>query len=1043
MRWIIWVVLLAVTAGFLAAEEPRRLFYAPFDGTADATFALGEAKAWSRGGGFAPGVKGQALDTRGMEVLRYRLDKNLSAGRGTVMFWYRPQWGEPGARLPIRSLFSTDRPAGTRLALLSIFAWSSCVRGDLLSTPGYDITKGGNRLEDGHWSHIAFTWNGSDTILFVDGLRCARSGSYGAPNLMLRPGFQYPELPRDRLAAGLEYFYIGSDCPKGRAPAAGLIDEFEIWDAPLVESAIRAKAAELSPLYASHSVNRYILAGTPGERPKFELINSSTEPVAFDWECLDASGTRLAGSKQTVMLPPGKTLMLRPELAAAVPGIGVLKLVSPDGKLLLLREIVAMEKRNPYESPEQELVLEPVFTLRPHELTGNAARFAASGECRTGELDGTAYLETGSRRGDRFAVRMTFPEPKHLYLIEIDYPDDRKRTADIVFQQAGNSATNFELQVGYLTGDDCRITGKTVTSSRVYFPSACDVAMIVMAARKNAPAAVSEVRVSRIKNGLPGSEIVSAPPVEGLRRTIGISFEDPSIASQFGMDPLSSAGAVELADRLAAYMNFSGQDSLFYPVVFYGAPVDDIYSGRAHGVGWLGAMLRRFQASGLGFYAAFNMYALPGYDLRPKELVPGQYNDSPLSILATGMPSTSGLHHLPPLFNVLHPEVEKYVKSCIDRVIDEVGDNPALQGFVFNMSPRSLLSFGKLEAGYNDYTIAAFEHDTGIRIPVDRSDPMRGKLYADWLLAHEKQRWLDWRAARLADFYGRIIAYIRSKRDDLALVINPRFSYSRFINDPDFMDKLCSDRRLREAGFAPGLYKKYPGIVFMPTAFPALYRHRDGMKGVTEAIHRRLGVIETEPEYYNLALEGSRAALNLHDIYWESQIGGGFKKNGDYAEKDKPAPLVSSWLRETVWRVGTLNSSGRDCLKGYVLPLRYGDFIAYSKGGFLIGSYGTEPYLREFARAFRILPAVKFSDRQLASPVVRWREAAVDGFVWSYLVNTSDAPVSLRATVPDGTVDPVSGQVVAPGEWTVLLAPWQLRVFRHEKIGFKSMEVEK
>ncbi|MBN2641072.1 MAG: LamG domain-containing protein [Victivallales bacterium] len=1027
---LVLTCLLAILSSYSYAKNPQRLFYASFDDTAEATdYSNSIIKpVKSKEIYFSKGIRGQALDTKKVQCLAYDWPKKLSPERGTVMFWYCPEWKDSSARLPIRYLFSTDMPLDMRVPYLSIFAWSSCVRGDIMSEKR-KIEKGGNRLENGQWSHIALTWDGTDTILYIDGLCCDLSNSFSALNLMLRPGTKLKPVSTEKLR-NLSKIYIGYDPREKYTSAEGLIDELEIWSAPLSEQEIRQKAAELSPLYASRSINRYILADTIGEKPMFELINSGDETLTYKWKCIDSSGKKLAESTKEEKLKGGEKQILTPSLAAASHGRGQLIVTSANGKVLLKREIMVMTKKNPYSSSKHNLQLEPLFTIQPHKIQNDKERFASIGKCRTGELGEVKYLETGSRRCDRFAVRMTFLENNQLYLVEIDYPDDCKRTADIVFQESSNSHPNFELQVGYLTGDDGMITNRINTSSRIYFPSARDVTMIVMGAREASPAAVSEIRVSRISGGLSEAKIVPAAPVNGTQRTVGINFEDPSIATQFGMDPFSANGAIELADRLSAYMKYSGQDSLFYPVVFYGAPVDDMYLGRAHGVGWLGALSRRFQESRLGFYATFNMYALPRVDVHPDKVVPGEYNDSVFSILSSGLPSTSGLHHHPPLFNIMHPDVEKYVKSCIDSVLEEIGTSPALKGFVFNMSPRSFLSFGSLEAGYNDYTIAAFKHDTGIEIPVDPNDPMRGKLYAKWLLANEKDRWISWRGKILAEFYKKTAQYIRKKRKDTVLVINPRFQYYRDVQKAAFMDLNYTTTKLRAAGFAPELYTENSGIVFMMTAFPSDYRHRED-KGDGKRQKQQMLQVSESKEYYSLMNLAALPGLHLHDRYWESQVGCSPEKprTRNFKSKDYPNKLKTSWLDETIWRVSTLNLSGRNFLKAYVLPLRYGDIMNFSKGGFLIGTYGSEPYLTEFSRALRALPAKKFHDLKLDSPTVRLRELKLNNTYWYYLVNTSNDSAIVSVEFSGKVHELSSGQELNAGGQLIKLAPWQLRSF--------------
>jgi hypothetical protein len=119
-------------------------------------------------------------------------------------------------------------------------------------------------------------------------------------------------------------------------------------------------------------------------------------------------------------------------------------------------------------------------------------------------------------------------------------------------------------------------------------------------------------------------------------------------------------------------------------------------------------------------------------------------------------------------------------------------------------------------------------------------------------------------------------------------------------------------------------------------------------------------------------------------------------------------------------------------LRHFVLPLRYGDVLGMSKGGFLIGTYGMEDVLVPFVQAFRALPAVVFDDVG-GTETVKLRHKDFDGRSWFYIVNTDMKPARVKLSVPKRTHDLVTdervGGVFSEETLTLQLKPYEMRSF--------------
>ena len=117
------------------------------------------------------------------------------------------------------------------------------------------------------------------------------------------------------------------------------------------------------------------------------------------------------------------------------------------------------------------------------------------------------------------------------------------------------------------------------------------------------------------------------------------------------------------------------------------------------------------------------------------------------------------------------------------------------------------------------------------------------------------------------------------------------------------------------------------------------------------------------------------------------------------------------------------------------MPFRYHDVLGLSKGGFLIGTYGTEDVLVPFIQAFRALPAVVFDDvaAEVSSPLVKVRRKAFDGKEYFYAINTGDTPARVTLDLPPGTMDLVTQERLSPndasGKGTFDLQAYELRAF--------------
>jgi len=975
-------------------HAPKLLFKAGFDGTAQASVAAGAAAPVTpmENLRFVPGVKGQALSfVPGVDaVLAYAAQDNLVPERGALAFWFKPAKGslDRAGGYEQRCFFCTD-PCTPRAGSgqLWFFRYGRMLRADVSDDADSHVLSSRPMADD--WNHFVINWSEAGCEIYLNGEPITRRRRNAAA-IFAAAKKRFP-LPPAGKGRGLSFsrrhaperFFVGTKA--GTSRMDGAMDELEIWSRPFSSEEVRAHIA------------------------------ASRIPLPQTKTCVRA--------KRFVQEGPN------PCLADPCGAGGVI--------------------------PDLELVERVAFDAVPT----NANRFVSRGALRIGELNGVKFLEAGRKAEDRWAYRFVLPDDQApLYVFEVDYPDDTKRTMDIVVQGSqetrwdGARGADYILQMGIACGDEYPNTGRILTDRYVYWRRGRDVTLSTMTCRGEAPAAISEIRLYRVKSGrLPAADIHEPPAnEEGWHRTFACYFEDVSVGYNFAVD---GDGGDErsigpMLDRLIATMKFTGQNVFCYPGCWYDGLMGEGYLPRSHLLDYRRAYLDKFDRAGIGYMPTINQFNLPmsAEELAAAPGTDGTCHDSPLTIMANGRISTGAFHGQPTSYNVLHPSVRKDILHSVDTFIAEGRDHPSFKGIVLHLTRNSLLWFGNETGGYNDYAIDGFRESLrGLKgveglAAIDRKDPFRGKKYYEAIAADPElfARWIDWRCERVAAFYREIAARLAAARPDLKLVINsfllPDWRHRDFTQE-DFLE--TANRR---AGLDVRKLADLKNVSFCQSEMPADYRSfgpfdptnpKDGglWGGFAATAAPTYRVMYSRKGDFGSIYPSSYPWVNQHDRYWESHTAA-TKENcchGIYYRDDKHGPMRAPWLKECPWRVSTVNPSGRDALRAYALPMRHTDVLAVSKGGFLIGTYGTEDVLVPWIRAFRALPAVKMTDCG-GDEVVRIRTVDFNGRTYFSVVNTENAARSIAFAFPEGTQDLVTGEKLA-GPCRLTLDAYELRSF--------------
>ena len=683
--------------------------------------------------------------------------------------------------------------------------------------------------------------------------------------------------------------------------------------------------------------------------------------------------------------------------------------------------LFANDGPNPHEGGERlelDFVAEYRFDAESMARYRRERRFRAVGDVTEKSLGGVPYLEAGTNLNDRFAFMFDIDPSVPLYCFDFIYPDDAKRTCDLLVQFKEAHGDDYTLQVGYFTGDEYPNTGKMLTHRCLYWttPGRSELAMIAMTARAGVPAALAALRVHKVKDAkLPPLAVREPKPAGGWNRMFGMCWEDPAIGYDFGTGGHGAKEISALIDRTAAYMKYCGQNVFCYPGVWYKGLIGENYNPRSHAPDFLSAWYEKFDKEGLFFVPNVNAnnMEIPAGLVTMDTMTNGALHASPIAIHDTGKPNWGGWHNSPPNFNFFHPDVQAQIERHIDALLDQGAAHPSFKGVCMYLTMHSMNWFGDIRSGYNDYAVRAFAKDRGLAIPIDERDPLRGRASAKWIRANARDAWVQWRCDQVTAFYARMATKLRARRPDLKLWLNS-FVQPDW-NWPDFMEDGFMERQAREGGLDRAALAAIPNLILCQTQLPAFCRKRDRRLFPNDETYAFNRVLQTKPGFFALVKGARFPWINQHDLYWENPVG-----------REKGA-LNGDGFVETQWRVTTINPSGYHALRDFVLPLRFGDVLGMSKGGYLVGTYGMEEHLRAFAAAYRALPAVAMKEIGRQGNVVL-RQADYDGKSYFYLVNTDYAQADVALSVPDGTRNLVTGANLS-GDAKLALGPYELKSF--------------
>ena len=984
-----------ITEPYFVPDAPEKsmkysknpLFKLSFENTLDAVTVNGKtAPQTGTDLSFVDGVSGKGVristvgedgKSRKRPHLIYDVDK-VFQNEGTLSFWFSPDWngkeiGDSG--LPTYTILSATNDDNKEK--LRFFMWN-WIRFDLGRTGNLDMSmlrRNGRSFwfrDDFH--HVVLVWkNNGWNKVYIDGIP-----------------FEQPWGPAGKFLSQLDLVSI-KKLSVGRGPnwkvGEGVYDEIKVYNRQLSDDEIMAEYRNVMPvdlvLFKNHVVsgrkeNLTLFVSPTGSTvvPKVGNTPSLKADIELDLKLKNRQDRTeiLLGTKK---LHVDREIRLDLPIPALPSGNWLLQadVRTSTGKIQRSFSVISAEepvKRAAGDIRKGKMIFEKVFTK------DNVKEFLATGPVTFIQKSFGNYAEAGKEKGDRFSFIVPIDKSvinKKPCLIEIEWPDDKARTMGLymyVETAKRESMHRDRLGGGLLAGDEFPNSFSMQKISYLFYPGKANYLFEARTMVSGMPAAVSAVRIYELQDAKLPSLALNLP--EGLQsRSFGFFDEDQSFNQNLNYDNREETKSPMLykytLDRLTEYMDYVGKNVFTNPFFRY--------LGRQYPS--LSVMLVNAETSwnytyqteylgrrGKKVFATLDIKTLPHIMMNEDKIE--EFERSGKVLLKTN--GTTCKLFMRPRPNPIHPEMRKELLGEIQRVAELYGKIPGFAG-IYLWCESSM--FSGLDSGYDDITISKFSKDTGIKVPF--TEMVKRK---EFLTSQEQiEKWLEWRAGEATALFRDMAESLKKQNptSELVLIYN---ELNALLSQtlPEEMEKVPSDLIKKKGGkAAASLYVEY---------------------GLDLAAVNKIAGIRTAPiriyntSRHNLHWGKKRPAdqETLYDASVTRQIvtpKGGSVAYPQYFETFTES--LDNKRFNTYFQNVDLKPHGRFFLKELVHTIYASDAQSLLFGAQPFGSWGHEAETREFASAFRALPAKEFKTASGANDPAVIRYLNTPQGTWFYAVS--------------------------------------------------------
>ena len=774
-----------------------------------------------------------------------------------------------------------------------------------------------------------------------------------------------------------------------------------------------------------------------GEKVPISVLGGdANKALSYDLflQAADSGKTYPAGKLEFPAI--AKPVIKKTDLQFPAEGVYYLKARSGEKELrpadLKAGAFVAIDTANP-PAPAAELVTTPVVEIDCTVTPPAEGFWEKDGATRVVEKPFGRYRESSGfgRDGDGywgldgFSYRVKLPEVDVLYRIRVEYPDDDRRSMAFWINDGsepkGTASANVNTG-GVETGDQYPLTNAMQTHEAFFYPQAKDeVIVAVLNLVPSMKAAASRIIIEKVDSGLP-----AAPLGETRGRAMGFYFEESGRWRKFF--GAGKTGGIEedikTLNRWAQWNRYLGANLMFptinvYQANHYPSRILDGYFSRPFNEVRLASLVAE-KYSG-EFVPEFHLTGQDWFDKEVMGVWSEQTKKNGKDILQVHFASPEAEEMIirdrdgnfkhswePFMYNALHPRVQKTYIDMLGELADTLADSKAFGGIssrmMFTWQWQGWNALPNLSWGYDDWTIAYFEKDTGIKVPGKAGDPSRFRERYNFLTGPQREKWIAWRCDKIYAYHRRMLARIQKARPEARLFFNWFGLDRRHALSGDMIEQM------REVGMDWHKYANEQDIVIIPPGGTYGRRYSLPISDAEkiDSAHDR-GIQEA-------GRFGGRA-YGIYSDYYE------VNRNLDWAKLGgKPYSAFDSNLPSGLNERGMYAQAVAECDTG---------FFSNGGSGWI---FGTPSVIQPFMREYRALPAVPFEAWEKAKdPVAVWSHRDKEGTFWFYLVNRLPVSVEVSLQLAKGKVFPAPGgdQIdLADGTMKLTLEPFMMRSFR-------------
>lgn len=474
--------------------------------------------------------------------------------------------------------------------------------------------------------------------------------------------------------------------------------------------------------------------------------------------------------------------------------------------------------------------------------------------------------------------KVRFPSVNEPYLIVFEYPDDKDRCMSFSLSTIPEDDPKWgpkwvaENQRGFgyaregggaITGGRFPLSGTMKLFPLLYFPYTGDAMLVVNTAAEGMPAAINRIRIYRVAD-IPALQVnASGERLLGMHSERGYCFRNLlsgvsgsgkafdmnnyywSIWNNFWNPEIFSIW-FQTIERLVQYLRFSGQN-LYVMGCFQYNNYNFSYACPTYvGDSRIEPDFREFVAaifsvndlSVMSTIELVEIYAYPNkgwgaYLPTPTDEEMRQGAETAWCVSKDGEQRIGPGGPMEGIPNIFHPKVQDAILKIVDDLCGKLDAYPAFKG-IYSVDWPGVWGFvlghkmwgNPVIYGYEDLTIELFEKDTGIRIPVDKKNPLRFAARYEWLRGKAKETWLNWRCKKVKEVRLMVLNRLKEHRPDLRLICG-------------YLDyKHARPEKYKMEGLDLELYKNVPGLSIgrygeMGTG-NGFQHHLDGMRALED-----------------------------------------------------------------------------------------------------------------------------------------------------------------------------------------------------------------